>query len=760
MVMNCSRTLFPEKGPIDAQRYLSLLEPWPAAMRRSLHEPRPGVPRLCYGTGTHGHWAIQANNTAAAGVAVLAADEATDVARTGMSRDELHALALAMIRFALTSHHAGGDVTTDGESWGHSWISALCLERLMHALDALAEDLPKDIESLLQRVLISESDWMVDCYHRGNPDRPGKITAGLVTNNVPESNIWNGAILHRTALLYPDAPRVGDYREQGTRFLLNGLSVPADADSREPIAGRPLSEWHVGANVFPSMACNHHGYLNVGYLVISLSNIAMLHFSCRARGWDPPPGLYHHAAEVWRFVKTCTFPDGRLWRIGGDTRARYCYCQDYAIAAWLLARDALGDRDTEAFEQGWLNTVRHEQETNGDGSFLSARLADLADVSPLYYTRLEGDRAGSLSMGAAWRRLMEQKPLDTVQSGHEKYTLLDSWQDEYHASVLIRSAKRLASWTWGAAEPPQGMLLPPEASNMAEWCQNLSGRIVGLGLTNINKCRPSQSQRFEGGFATCGKFTVRSEHHMAEGELPADIAEVDLAAVALPDDRGMVVFQRARAIHRAWFRQVKGLHLLIPNDIFNASIRTYRHCDDELTLEALSPRDEIIPVPGNWLAIEDKLVLVKAYGEPLAICRPAQRQITLKGKPHLPGSLHADEIVCGCRIGTQDSVHDQVLFDLGVVLSLRPAKESAEFATKVAPIPRETLPDEVRGVTLGNRNGGNDLVLVNFGAEGKTVAMPWPEEREPEGLGGIVPVEKGRGRLELTLPAGHAGMIL
>ena len=32
--------------------------------------------------------------------------------------------------------------------------------------------------------------------------------------------------------------------------------------------GKPVSEWFMGANFFPNYALDHHGYLNVGYMVI------------------------------------------------------------------------------------------------------------------------------------------------------------------------------------------------------------------------------------------------------------------------------------------------------------------------------------------------------------------------------------------------------------------------------------------------------------------------------------------------------------
>ena len=107
----------------------------------------------------------------------------------------------------------------------------------------------------------------------------------------------------------------------------------------------------------------------------------MLHFNFRERGQTAPPELYHHAEDLWRIVKNFIFPDGRLLRIGGDTRARYTYCQSYAIPMWLLAADLFHDREAAQFERNFLEIMRKEQNDNGDGSFFSKRLDNIRETS-------------------------------------------------------------------------------------------------------------------------------------------------------------------------------------------------------------------------------------------------------------------------------------------------------------------------------------------------------------------------------------------
>jgi len=744
--------------PLHA-RTLRLLEPWPAAMREFIHDV-PGEPDVaCFGPGDHGHWAVQTNATAAAALCVLASDPCTDSARTGMSRDEMMSLAQRLVRFCLRSHHAGGGRASDGGSWGHSWISALALERMTHGVEALGEALPESDRETLSRVLISESDWLTDSH---------EVTAGLVEQNHPESNLWAGCILHRTALRYPDTSRAEAYREQGTRFLLNGISTSTDAHSDRRIAGRPLCEWHVGANMFDSMACNHHGYLNVGYMVICLSNIAMLHFSCRHHGWEAPEALTHHARELWRVVKTCTFPDGRLWRIGGDTRVRYCYCQDYALPTWWWARDALGDTDTRGFEEGWLNQVEKEVAHNGDGRFLSARLEPLRRISPLYYARLEGDRAATLSMGALWGRRVGSA---TDASGSESIPVLEHWSDAYHGAVLQRGPGRMTSWTWRAAEPPQALCLPPSHSDMAEWRGNLHPRILGCGLNQVpvaetpaapakaeggcsglsqesvaeTSAAPAEAEAggsggtqvpapvtFPGGFAVCARYGVRSETFIAEGQPPHEVARVEAAVVALPDDQTTVVFQRATTPHRVDLREVKGLFLQIPNDVFNGMRRRYRSAVDTLELKGCPGREERHRIEGKWLSVDDALSVVRVSGAPLEIFRSAERNVLMR-KPHdaevAGGSLYVDELCCGCETEVRSYEAKERLLDLSAVIltSVTAEETEARVAERFATALRPVSP-EVRGLSVVGADGRRYEVRVHFG-DGE-VEEPVPEGAE------------------------------
>ncbi|NOY08117.1 MAG: hypothetical protein GXP33_04665 [Spirochaetes bacterium] len=740
-------------GKISPEDYLHCLEPWAKASEKYCYTCQDRPDLECYGPG-YGGWGVQTNQKAFAAYAVLAADPSFDESAAGIPRQAVLERALKTLRFSLQSHMEGTYHCTDGTSWGHTWISALGIERMMHGIEAVREHLTDADYELLQRVLISESNWLMDNYD---------IVAGTVENNRPESNLWNGAILHRTAFMYPGSPRADEYREKGTRFLLNSISVASDALSNVMVEGKPLSEWYIGDNFFASYACNHHGYLNVGYMVICLSNAAMLHFMYRKKNLKAPEPLYHHITELWQLIKRCTFSDGRLLRIGGDTRVRYCYCQDYVIPMWIMMAEHFGDTDCPAFESGWLTQVKREITVNGDGSFLSQRCRELASASPLYYTRLEADRAVTLSMGAYWRRIFD---IPSIAGDKEtiKTCLPGSWSDDYHGACLHRSNKRITSWVWIAAEGPQGLCLPPDGSDLAEWRQNLAGQVRGEGKINFQDVRSHYEIQFKGGFLTSGSMFIRSEKMIAEGQDNEIIALQKVVFAALPDETTVMVMQQAVSTdRRVYLTSVKGLLFQVPNDLFNGNNRVYYSAGGSRQLQGFGSHEELWNPDSSWINVEDRLGIIGVYGEKsLSLFRPGRRQIGLKDdKKEAGGMLYADEICYPFRRTLHSVDANTVLFDIGFIIRTeRTHKETADYvsAEKCIQLNTSSCPD-VRAMLAAGADGRSYLLMANLGHVPVTAGVRLPGVKKIYNLAakltfsvdadGIVSQKLGSGKAEL-----------
>lgn len=696
-------------------QYVRILEPWLRAANTQIRFLTDDM--AIYGLAQHGHWYMQAHDTAFCAFAVLGTDPETDEARVGMTKEEMRKTALAMLRFTLRTHLAGGSVCTDGKPWGHTWISQLGLERMSAGVSAIKPWMDRELIELYARVYASEADFLLT----------QKVVAGLTKNNVPESNMWKGATLVRAAALNPKHPNVAKWQEAAAVCLVNAISVPSDEKNETIVDGKRVCDRFVGANMFESGACNHHGYQNVGYMNITLSNLALIYFWCLENGATPPEALFHNALKQWKIIKAATFDDGRLLRVGGDTRIRYCYCQDYAIFCWLLAQRLFGDREAESFERGWLKQVAKERNANPDGWFMMDRLAALWNYSPLYFTRLEGDKACSLATAAYWRRAFD---FDRVKP--QKIDAPTSWHDDFHGAWLQKGPNRIASWAWHGAQKACGLCLPADASDLAEWEFNLAGQVFGVGVQNI--CRPISwtGFAFDGGFATCGSSSIISAESLAEGDHSPQVGILRNAFCALPDDRTAVVLQFAKSGTSNYLRRVRGLSLSIPNDVFNDFQRTLFSKDGARTLVSPSApaekekkqKYEEISNSGNWLNIDDKLGVVAVYGGSPTVARLPEPQIRIKhdGKPNrIPGSLYCEEIAQVCSEGIAFIRENSTIFDCAAIVLTADAEETKKTAESPSLKALKCEDPDLRALSVPGADGVQYFVVVNFSEKEKSI---------------------------------------
>jgi|LSQX01.1.fsa_nt_gb hypothetical protein len=704
---------------LTSKDYLKILEKWVTPSKKYLYTPPDRKDLLCYGTG-YDSWGVQTQQKTFSTFAVLATDPNISEKNTGVTRDELLNYALKLLRFNLESHKTGSYHCLNGTKWGTTWISALGIERMMHGINAIWENLKAEDISNIQRVMIAESDNLLET----------EITAGKTINNRPESNIWNGSILYRTSLMFPNDKRCNQYIEKGTRFLVNGISIESDATSKEKVGDKNISDLYVGDNFFDTFALNHHGYLNIGYMYICLSNIAIIYFEYRLRNLPVPDVLMRHILELWELVKLCTFPDGRICRIGGDTRIRYSYCQDYALPVWLMMYDFYGDTDCLNFEKKWLDTVKKEVDYNKDGSFLSARCSDLEKLTPLYFTRLETDRAATLAMATYWRRQLKIPFYDKPSKLADSYTT-KTWYNNYHGACLSRGKNRISSWCWVSAEPPQGLCLPTQRSDMAEWRYNCVGQLIGQGRINRQTRVFNKDYIFEGGFTTIGKTEVSSLGFF-EGQSDEVMGYNHIVFTALPDDTTTIVIQKCvSSPRRIYLNELKGFFYNMPNDIFNGSTRSYKFRQGEIKKQGGDKgKEEIVSLNSSWLNVDDSLGFVGVYGaDTYSICRPPKRQAGLLlsqyEKKSISTGLWIDEICFPYKKGPFSVDANSILFDICCIILAGVDSKTTSDYSKTRKASRVNLKEEeVRAIIVESSNKKEYIQIVNFGAESILLEIP------------------------------------
>lgn len=666
-----------------SRNYLELMVPWLKVMPQFLRHSPVGT---WYGTGESAHWSVQSNMNICAALSVMADSPELDELSPAVSRDEIRQTALELFRYAMRTHLTGDSVATDGKPWGHHWISVLGAERMTHGINALLPHMTDEDREHYRTFRLSEADWLTDEY---------PVTAGMCgdAGNKPESNIWNGGFLFRCAMDYPDAPRVREYLDKGCSFLLNGLSHPLDAASELEFRGKPLRQWHVGFNFTPNYSLDHHSYLNVGYMAISLSNIAMLHFNFKERGQTPPPELYLHAEDLWHVVKHFHFPDGRLLRIGGDSRARYTYCQCYAVPMWLFAADFLGDREAAAFEKNWLAIMKKEMDSNADGTYYSKRLDNIRRTSYYYYCRLESDPLLVLSCGAYWRR-----KFSIVQPAEKMENTPVRWSDDYHAAAFIRTGNTVRSWVKSGCFGNVGLCLPLNRSDLAEWHCNLTGYAAGNRVQEVG--RKGRQNLLPGGFSYVGTASLVECQPWGEGENPYPVAERQTAVWVLPDGKSMIVAVRAVITKEITLRQVFGVNLEIPNDVYNNFTRHYEGGEFRADLKTAA-KDEVIDTGSKLLNIDRCLsVRLLSGGSSLKIIRSAAKDIPVTGKPLY--SMSTDRIGSDPVIETRHWMPGEVLFDTVCLVSA------------------DTSPDDAAKMTGSVVESGITHKIEVIGADGKT----------------------------------------
>ena len=589
----------------------------------------PGEPALKrYGSGESGHWAVQVNQQLAGALACLAELPPDVLAGAGcaQSADELRDLALAMTRYSLRTHVTGDLKCSDGKRWGRHWISVLGYERMVPGLDLLRAHFTADDEARLRALVECECDYRMREYEIvADPD-------ASTGRNKPESNIWNGAFLLRAAAdgLAAAAPAAA-WRERGTDFLVNGLSFPEDAEDGTPVLGKPARERFVGANFFPDGALDHHGYLNVGYAYVCLSNLALLYFSFKRRGLPPPDGFLRHLRQVWEWCRRCTFPDGRLLRIGGDSRARYTYCQAFALQGWHLAWELWRDEDAAAFAHGYLRLVAQEQTENPDGTFYGRRLSSMRAESPWWETRLECDPFTVLATSAWWCSPQgtarpaseaaspllpaagrENNPDSPPATRRSSMPTAGLWLGKWHGAALLRTpaavrsvvARAFAGPTRANARNfhetgPAALCVPARRSDMAEWSGNL---FAFVGLRGPKHQGSASVEETPGGFRWCWEGEILEDNPLGEGESAYPVLRRACTAEALPDGRTLRLSDRIECIKEttlpAGFR---AMHLQIPNDVYNGHVRRYEGegtarvtVDGALTVRSLSGRTLVV----------------------------------------------------------------------------------------------------------------------------------------------------------------------
>ncbi len=654
-----------------------------------------------YGTGDAGHWSIQSNFNVTGALGVLA-DLPQDIA---LDKSEVLELALKMFRYNLAAHQLGDICCTCNQKWGGSWISVLGLERMTAGELALEKYFTDEDREKFRNLRLYEADWLLKNY---------EVVADISGDsgkNKPESNYWNGSFLYRTAMDYPDAVNREEYLEKSYQLLLNAISHPADSFSEELFRGKALKDWHIGANFTEKYSLDHHSYMNVGYMIVTLSHAAYLYLYCKLRNYEFPAEAMLHVKDLWEVTKNFIFHDGRLLRIGGDSRARYCYCQMYLLPVLLMAADLFHDADAPVLENNMLDLLKKEQIYNQDGSFFGNRLLELHLKSRYYYTRLESDPFAALGFGAYWHQHMPKAESPTANTDKP----LDlQWASDYHGAVLQRSCKTVRSVCYKAAAGAAMLALPEDSSDLAEWGGNGLAKVPIIGYRTISiKEKPAFQKVFNGSFIHSAVQSWQDIITRGEGKPKCKTAQSQYACAALPDGKSMIVLEKVTALVEHPRNSMRSISWKIPNDVHNKYMRTFYGRNFSTSLRCMENRGAI-DTASRWLNVDDKLTLLLGYGaESLKIYAPSEAAAALMlglGENDMP-TLYLNEICAEIINDPLTSfMPNEVMADTAyAVIASCTAAESSNYRLEKLP-----APPEIRAVRFTNSDGKTWCFAANF----------------------------------------------
>jgi len=201
---------------------------------------------------------------------------------------------------------------------------------------------------------------------------------------------------------------------------------------------------------------------------------------------------------------------------------------------------------------------------------------------------------------------------------------------------------------------------------------------------------------------------------LAEGWRGQESAVHQIAFVALPDERTVIGLQHCRTVgHRTYLAEIKGLHLNLPNDLYNQFKRRLITAQGDVVLTSPPGQDRVVELGSSWANVDDRLGVLGLYGAEQLVVHQSWRR---RGGKY--ASLYVDEICFHCALGTKAIDPSTVILDVGwAVLSDVDHEQTRRFAQEYVPVLADDAPSCVRGVSVRGLDGRRYVVVANFAQE-------------------------------------------
>jgi hypothetical protein len=253
---------------------------------------------LLVGPGTSDESSIRTNGHICFGLAIMARCM-TDGYPQGLTRKIAHDKAIAMLRFLLPTHAAGGVTCNDNKFWANQWQSAFWAYSAGSAAWLLWDDLDARSKWLAARMVCDEADRFV------NQTPPAQVKS----DTKAEENAWNAKVISLAFNMFPKHPHHEAWQMAASRWNASAFLRDIDIKNNLIVDGYPVRKEVTGANIYDDYTLENHGRVHPDYLSC-FGICGYQRLSYEWGGNKPPAAITVNAEGVYNTLKKLAFPDG------------------------------------------------------------------------------------------------------------------------------------------------------------------------------------------------------------------------------------------------------------------------------------------------------------------------------------------------------------------------------------------------------------------------------------------------------------------
>jgi hypothetical protein len=467
----------------------------------------------------------------------------------------------AALRYAAGTHVTGSARCVDGKQWGGSWQSALWAGSLGFAAALVEEHLDADLRAACRRVVAAEADRLADI----------PPASGYRGDSKAEENAWNTNALALAAAWLHDDPRAPAWTAATKRYMANTYTVPDPARD-------PLASWITTTTLYPSYACENHGFFHPSYQMVSGMSLGDSLAMARAVNPDVAddlrPFAEHNVLPAWQCLSRVlldsgewAYPSGLDWSLHGYGQVSYL--------AWLAAH--FDDPTARWAEERLAQHIASRQRLNADGRFTGE------SVRNGFYREAVMARRTAF---AWWHHALARRPDGARTPPGDSVSHLPDVR-----LVLQRSRYGFASLSYGARI--MGMVVPESTSHPANpyVVTPRYPQLIGAGTSG--RATAAQLKRLS---VTDRGFDA--ELHLTHGPLGA----TRVRFVSFGD--AVAVIEWPLPLLALTPESVAAFPLGIENHALTGGSRKLEWASGEQHINALS--GAALDIPGRWACVADR----------------------------------------------------------------------------------------------------------------------------------------------------------